>query len=242
MKDIETPITSLEKLNNDYLMLGIANLWNEPILAGQFAELTVTGSFLRKPFSIFNADDKEVFFLVKILGCASNKLTTYNVGDTLSALMPLGNSFDMSKASNPLLIGGGCGIAPLYLLAKQFKAQGISTNIIWGEKEGKTIPHKVVQQLQAVSSVEIFSEDGSVGRQGLVTEGLATKHDFIFSCGPKPMLKAIYEQSDVPIEVSLEEYMACGIGVCMGCVVELKDGSYQRVCKDGPVFKGNQLW
>ena len=242
MENITTKITTIDKLNDSYLLLGVANHWGTNIFAGQFAQLTLENSFLRKPFSIFDVTNTQILFLIKFLGKGTNRLCNYDIGKDISVLMPLGNFFEIDNATNPLLIGGGCGIAPIYLLAKQFKQKGIESTVVWGERFGETIPTNIIKMLQEVSKIKIFSEDGKIGEKGLVTKSINSDYDKIFTCGPKQMLKAVYEQAKVPVIISLEEYMACGIGVCMGCVVELKDGSYQRVCKDGPVFQGSQLW
>jgi dihydroorotate dehydrogenase electron transfer subunit len=244
MKDLETTITDIQQLSNDYYILSINNVWQDDILPGQFAEITINHAFLRRPFSIFAADKDQISFLIKIVGQATSSLSSSRPGDKLRILLPLGNNFSIDKSKKPLLIGGGCGIAPMIFLAKSFVAKGIKPLLFWGEKSIATVPEQLRNTLKDLCEVVYFTEDGSLGKQGLVTDTLAAikDNDMIFACGPTPMLKAVQQNSSLPAEFSLEAYMACGIGACMGCVIELKDSTFKRVCKDGPVFQGADLW
>jgi len=244
MENIETTITTITRFNEDYYLLSVKNLWQEKILPGQFAEITVKEVFLRKPFSVFDVTDKEVSFLIKIAGKGSRSLSSYLSGDKIYILMPLGNSFSLQNSKNPLLIGGGCGIAPMHFLSKHFSQKGIRPTLLWGEKTKSNIAQPVSEKIETFCDTTYYTEDGSFGLKGLVTSHLKemTDYDLVFACGPNPMLKAIHQTSELPSEFSLEAYMACGIGACMGCVIHLKDKTMKRVCKDGPIFKGDLLW
>ncbi len=243
MKQLSTKILRLDNLNEAYFVLSVANVWQEDILPGQFAQITVHETFLRKPFSIFDADRDQVRFLIKKVGQGSIALSKYLPGAEIEILLPLGNSFSLNNSKQPLLIAGGCGLAPVYFLAKKFKAQGLEPILVWGEKSGQIIPQQLIDELGKLCRVEIYTEAGDKGKKGLATAALTElKYDRIFACGPSPMLMAIQKQSPKPVELSLEAYMACGVGVCLGCVVQNKKGEYVRVCKDGPVFTGAELW
>lgn len=222
-----------------------------PILPGQFAEIRIDKSFttyLRRPFSIHDVDygQNTISFLVKQLGEGSGKLGTITSGETVNIVYPLGNGFRQPEGGKVLLVGGGCGVAPLLMLAKHLHKSGISVTTLMGGRNVEDILQP--EEYRKYGGVMITTDDGSAGEKGMVTEHSLFRgnlSDFcqVYTCGPEPMMKAvaaIAAGQGIPCQVSLENTMACGIGVCLCCVVETLDGN-KCVCTEGPVFDANYL-
>ena len=218
---------------------------------GQFANVRVDGSkktFLRRPFSIHDVDMYENNFslLIKKVGKGTDALGNVKLGETLNVVYPLGNSFTLRENGRCLLIGGGCGVAPLLFLSKCLAEKGNSLTILIGGKSSCDIILR--DTYSGLGKVLYMTEDGSLGEKGLVTghsffENKLPDFDNIYTCGPEPMMKAVAllaENNNIPCEVSLENTMACGFGVCLCCVTETKEGR-QCVCTDGPVFNTKKL-
>ncbi len=220
------------------------------ILPGQFVNILVPDTqktFLRRPISICDVDyDKhQLRFYIRIVGEGTEKLSTLQAGDMLNIIYPLGNSFTMDGIKNPLLIGGGCGIAPLLYLAKTFYCNNIRPTVLMGAQTAKSLSW--IDDFPAVADVHIITDDGSMGECGLVIDHSLiqniTQYDRIYTCGPEVMMKAVAKLADevhIPCEVSLENTMACGIGVCLCCVTETTQGN-RCVCTDGPIFDTHEL-
>jgi dihydroorotate dehydrogenase electron transfer subunit len=221
------------------------------MLPGQFCEVKVGKTpevYLRRPFSIHNVDynTNTLSLLIKAVGKGTIVLSGIEKGDVLNIVYPLGNGFSLTKEPNVLLVGGGCGVAPLLFLAQTFKTMGIKPVVLVGGRTSDDIPE--IEAYQAVAETYVATEDGSSGEKGLVTQHHIFKtrlSEFkrIYTCGPEAMMKAVAkvaEALDIPCEVSLENTMACGIGACLCCVTETKDG-HKCVCTDGPVFDSRDL-
>ena len=222
------------------------------IRPGQFAEILIHNNprvFLRRPFSILDVDyqKKEISFYVKVIGKGTQQLGEYKVGDTVNIIYPLGNSFNIPKETKEVLIvGGGSGIAPFILLGRELKKNNIKTTFLLGGRSKKDI--LLTDQFSEYGEVLATTEDGSFGEKGLVTQhsifnSSEFNFDKIFTCGPDPMMKAvgkIAQKKAVACEVSLENMMACGFGICLCCVTATNEGN-KRVCKEGPVFNVNYL-
>lgn len=219
-------------------------------LPGQFVQVLVKDSpstFLRRPFSIHEVDPERNTFrlLIQIKGEGTRHLSHVREGEKLNVLYPLGNSFTLPAGKNVLLIGGGCGVAPLLFLARWLKEQDVKVTILTGWKRKEDIFEKDAYLQCGV--VLMTTEDGSEGETGMVTNHsiLKTKlnFDWIYCCGPDPMMKAIAKISNeynINCEVSLENTMACGFGVCLCCITPTNHGN-QRVCVEGPVFSTKDL-
>ena len=219
-------------------------------LPGQFAELRVDNTpsvVLRRPISVhsFDAEKNEIGFLVQVVGDGTRWLASLKVGDKVNTLMPLGNGFTMptERGGRYLLVGGGVGSAPLYYLAEQLKKNGNDFVILIGARAAKDLYRR--DAYEALGRVEYTTEDGSLGEKGYVTNHtvLTEKFDGIFTCGPKPMMLAVAKyarENGIACEVSLENKMACGLGACLCCVEDTKEG-HKCVCTDGPVFSIDEL-
>ena len=221
------------------------------INAGQFVEVRTPDTahtFLRRPISIHdvNYEDNTISLLVKIAGNGTNLLSKLPIGAQLNLVYPLGNGFTLDAPyKKVLLAGGGVGIAPLLYLGKVLKDKGVEVEFLFGARNAEGL--LCLSDFEAIGKVNITTEDGSQGTKGLVINHKVmdsiTDFDTVTVCGPTPMMKAIAEicrKANVNCEVSLENKMACGIGVCLCCVTKTTEG-HRCVCSDGPVFNINQL-
>jgi dihydroorotate dehydrogenase electron transfer subunit len=245
-------VVSNIRLNAQHFVLELrCNEKLPSIMPGQFAEVRMDKSvttYLRRPFSIHYVDYEQntISFLVKQFGEGTAKLATIAIGEIINIVYPLGTGFAMPNAGKALLVGGGCGVAPLLMLAKHLAGKGIHITTLIGGRGADDILQ--AEKYQKFGDVLVSTEDGTIGEKGMVTshsliiEGL---QDFseVYTCGPEPMMKAIAAlaaKDGIPCQVSLENTMACGIGVCLCCVVETIEGN-KCVCTEGPVFDSNFL-
>ncbi len=217
---------------------------------GQFAELRIDGTpsvMLRRPISVhsFDAAKNEVGFLVQLVGDGTRWLGSLKVGDKVNTLMPLGNGFTLPECAGKkyLLVGGGVGSAPLYYLAQELKALGCDFTILIGARSAKDLYLR--EAYEALGRVFYTTEDASLGEKGYVTDHsvLAEGFDHIYTCGPKPMMLSVARyarEKGIGCDVSLENKMACGLGACLCCVEDTKEG-HKCVCTDGPVFSIDEL-
>ncbi len=207
---------------------------------GQFVDLRVEGAFLRRPISVSDCDGRSVTLIYRVGGGGTRWLSERRAGEALNALTGLGNGFDLSDAGEfPLLLGGGVGAAPLYWLARELRANGARVQAVLGFRTGAEVFCE--EEFRALGCrVAVATEDGSRGTKGFVTDVLPERYSAVFACGPSPMLRAVYRVVRAPAQFSLEERMGCGFGACMGCTCETKGGA-RRVCKDGPVFRKEEL-
>ncbi|MBP3227468.1 MAG: dihydroorotate dehydrogenase electron transfer subunit [Bacteroidaceae bacterium] len=215
---------------------------------GQFANVRVAGSpatFLRRPVSIHDYDGAAtVQLLVHAVGDGTRRLCELQVGERLDCVLPLGRGFTLPDTPlRALLVGGGVGVAPLYLLGVELVRRGCDVTFLLGGKTEADILRR--EAFEAVGRVCLTTEDGSAGTRGFVTHSpaMGERYDFIYTCGPKPMMQAVgraARQSGTPCEVSLENMMACGLGACLCCVEKTTTGN-RCVCTDGPVFNTQEL-
>lgn len=212
---------------------------------GEFVQLRIPGFFLRRPFSLCDRDERYLTLMYKVVGEGTKALSALPLGTPLDVLTGLGRGFDPDACrSDALLLGGGLGAAPLYLLAKELKARGRKVTVVLGFNRSSEVILEAQFRLLC-DRVALATLDGSVGYKGFVTDAIARMqpaYDYFYTCGPMPMMKAVCTALDAPGEVSLEERMGCGAGFCYGCTVRTAAGP-RRVCADGPVFKKEDiLW
>ncbi len=209
---------------------------------GQFINIKLDGMYLRRPISVCTADDKSVTIIYKVVGHGTEQMSKMTCG-VLDVLTGLGNGYDISKSGDkPLLLGGGVGVPPLYMLAEELIKEGKDVTVILGfNKEEEIFYEKEFAALGA--KVYVTTADGSYGTKGFVTDVMQhLDYTHFFTCGPEPMLKAVYKASKTSGQLSFEERMGCGFGACMGCSCKTLTG-YKRICKDGPVMmKEEILW
>jgi dihydroorotate dehydrogenase electron transfer subunit len=244
-------VESYEWLNDSSYVI---NLQADTDLAtvdpGNFAEVEVPNAsdvFLRRPLSVLDVDydNRILSFYIKIIGKGTKRLGAYNKGDVINVIYPLGNSFQANGSKSVLIVGGGSGIAPFILLARELQKKGIKTTFLFGARTANEIV--LTEEFGKYGDILVTTEDGSLGEKGLVTQHSVFKDDLpfdkIYTCGPDPMMKAvarIAKEKDVPCDVSLENMMACGFGACLCCVTETTTGN-RCVCTEGPVFDINEL-
>lgn len=209
---------------------------------GQFINIQIDGLFLRRPISICDYDKDTITIIYKVVGKGTEVLSKAQENDTFDVLTGLGNGYTIyDEVKAPLLVGGGVGIPPLYGLCRALKEKGIKSKVILGFNTAKEVFYK--EEFEALGAkVYVATADGSMGVKGFVTDALKVVGDFdyFYSCGPEPMLKALYNACDIDGELSFEERMGCGFGACMGCSCKTKYGN-KRICKEGPVLKKEEI-
>lgn len=250
---IDLRVVSREVLGDRFVLLKCTNPVAPlpPMMPGQFAQLRVDGSketFLRRPISINYVDTRtnQIWFLIQLVGNGSRALGRLAEGDTLNALLPLGNGFSMpvSSGQRHLLVGGGVGTAPLLYMGAQMNLMGMRPTFLLGARTKDMLLQQ--DDFERVGEVYVTTEDGSAGETGFVTQHSILhdrKFDRISVCGPSPMMKAVARyarQNGIPCEVSLENMMACGLGACLCCVEKTVRGNV-CVCTEGPVFDIKEL-
>lgn len=211
---------------------------------GQFVNVELPGLYLRRPISVCDVEGDTLTLVYKAVGAGTEQMSNLQSGKTLDVLTGLGNGYNLDKCGErPLLLAGGVGAPPLYLLAKRLIEAGKPPKVVLGFNTKTEIFFE--DEFRALGcEVYITTADGSAGIRGFVTDALpgCGAYDYTFACGPEPMLKAVYDASGTDGQYSFERRMGCGFGACMGCSIETEIGP-KRVCKDGPVFeKGEIIW
>ena len=208
---------------------------------GQFVNIKVDGLYLRRPISVCDYDESTITLIYKVVGAGTQIMSTKVSGETFDILVGLGNGYNTDKSGeNPLLIGGGVGVPPMYGLCKKLVAEGKKPTVILGFNTADEIFYK--EEFEALgATVYVTTVDGSVGTKGFVTDVMKNlEYSYFFTCGPMPMFKAIENTATTSGQYSFEERMGCGFGACMGCSCKTKYGN-KRICKDGPVLEREEI-
>ena len=243
MKQSIFNILSNEALTDSVYKMTLAGDTSAITAAGQFVNIQLEGKFLRRPISVCDYDNETLTIVYKVVGKGTEQMSVMTAGEKLDILTGLGNGYDLSLSGDkPVLLGGGVGVPPMYNLAKKLISQGKDVTVILGfntksevfyEEEFKALGCKVI----------VATADGSHGVKGFATTPLADlDYTYFYTCGPEPMLKAVYKATNTSGQMSFEERMGCGFGACMGCSCKTLTG-YKRICKEGPVMKKEEiLW
>ena len=212
----------------------------EGICPGQFVEIAVPGCYLRRPLSVSDVEGNLLTVIYKTVGEGTARMVQMQEGEELDILTGLGNGYDLTKAGKDvLLIGGGVGVPPLIYAAKKLREAGKKVRVVMGfNTQSEVFAEETFVALGC--EVAICTMDGSYGTKGVVTDLLQEPVPFYYACGPIPMLKALTRTIGTNGQISMEERMGCGVGICMGCTIETKDG-FKRVCKEGAVFNAEIL-
>ena len=264
MKDSRLTVQYNNKLSGGVYHMSLAGDCSEIKRPGQFIDILIDDFYLRRPISIFDHDDEHVEILYRVVGRGTDALAAKTPGDELDVLLPLGNGFDADKCGNQnLLVAGGIGMPPIHELAKQFMAanpvrsdggsENVNFRVLLGFRSSQDMFGLDAFRSLGIEPI-VATEDGSFGIKGLVTDVMdmmkgstgteGFDYDYVFCCGPEPMLKAVYETAAesgvVSGQFSFEERMGCGFGACMGCSCETKYG-YKRICRDGPILTMDEI-
>jgi len=244
MKEVTLRIVSQTRVARDVYRMILAGDTTAVTAAGQFINIKLDGLYLRRPISVCDWEPEELTIIYKVVGKGTAQMAALPDGTELSVLTGLGNGYDLGKSgSRPLLIGGGVGVPPLYLAAKLLQNEGKTVTAVLGFNTAEDVFYADEFRALGVRTL-VTTADGSVGTRGFVTDALADVGDYsyVFTCGPEPMLKAVYGAVNTDGQFSFEERMGCGFGACMGCTCKTKYGN-KRICTDGPVlYKEEIVW
>ena len=215
----------------------------EGIRCGQFVNIKLEGLYLRRPISVCDVEGDVLTIIYKVVGRGTELMADITPGAELDLLTGLGNGYDLSKAGDkPLLLGGGVGVPPMYKLCRELVAMGKSVTVILGFNTAEEVFYS--KEFEALGAkVIVATADGSMGIKGFVTTAMdGVDYSYFYTCGPEPMLKAVYKATTTSGQMSFEERMGCGFGACMGCSCKTLTG-YKRICKEGPVMEKEEiLW
>lgn len=230
------------EIANGIFKIAVERLKGDMPIPGQFMMLRTAAvePFLSRPISIHDADEERLYFVFEARGLGTRNLSSVQKGDEIEILGPLGNGFDIDNIKGKAaVVAGGLGIAPMNYLIKSLKNCEIDLYAGF-----RSEVYGVDEVSGYVGNVYIATEDGSFGAKGYVTEVLKGLHyDVVLCCGPELMMKSVVEicrMKDIPVYISMEKHMACGVGACLVCTCKTNKGN-KRTCKDGPVFSGGDV-
>ena len=246
MQDTLATIESIESVSKSYRRMKLRVDW-DAFTPGQFVMVRVPDdvAFIRRPFGIVGLEGGILEICFKVIGGGTEALANAKPGDRISVLGPLGKGFEIAEAQKHVLVAGGYGIAPIVGLVRQLIAQGAACVVGYGAASAEHLLY--FDELRAMDcDLRITTEDGSEGTKGLITDVLETELDdaALYCCGPDGLMKAVAKLGDkngIFTQVSMDRYMACGMGLCLGCVCESVDGRNLRACKEGPVFDASMI-
>ncbi len=240
MKDIVFKILSNKIIAANTYEMVLAGDISDITAAGQFVNIKLDGFYLRRPISVCNAEDGKLTLIYKAVGKGTEYMASLTEGAELTVLTGLGNGYDLSLSGDkPLLIGGGAGVPPMFMAAKRLIEAGKSVTVIMGFGRADEVFYK--EEFESIGAeVRITTVDGSCGVRGFVTDAMPEEYTYFYTCGPEPMLKAVYDKSATGGQFSFEERMGCGFGACMGCTCKTKYGN-KRICRDGPVLTKEEI-
>ncbi|MBQ9099059.1 MAG: dihydroorotate dehydrogenase electron transfer subunit [Clostridia bacterium] len=235
-------ITKNVALTADVYKMELAGDTSAITAPGQFVNIKLEGKFLRRPISVCDSTAGLLTIIYKVVGEGTAQMAKMTVGQRLDVLTGLGNGYDLTTAGDhPVLLGGGVGVPPLYMLAKQLIAAGKKVSVVLGFNKASEVFY--AQEFAALGAdVTVTTVDGTMGVKGFVTDALPADYTYFYTCGPEPMLKAVYRATNTSGQMSFEERMGCGFGACMGCSCKTITG-FKRICKEGPVMRKEEiLW
>ena len=242
MKQSIFEIVSNEALTDSVYKMVLSGDTSAITASGQFVNIQLTGKFLRRPISVCDYDAATLTIVYKVVGHGTAQMSGMGAGEKLDILTGLGNGYDLTvSGDHPVLLGGGVGVPPMYNLAKKLRAEGKNVSVILGFNTKSEIFYE--EAFRALGcEVTVTTVDGSYGKKGFVTDALPENYTYFYTCGPEPMLKAVYRATNTSGQMSFEERMGCGFGACMGCSCKTLTG-YKRICKEGPVMRKEEiLW
>jgi len=240
MKNSIFTITKNEKLTDNVYLMELRGDC-EGIRCGQFVNIKLEGLYLRRPISVCDCEGDTLTIIYKVVGKGTEQMSEMKEGESLDLLTGLGNGYNTARSGEiPLLLGGGVGVPPLYMLCKKLIAEGKKPTVILGFNKADEVFYE--NEFKALGAdVIVATADGSYGVKGFVTNAMeGLEYTYFFTCGPEPMLKAVYNATTTSGQMSFEERMGCGFGACMGCSCKTITG-YKRICKEGPVMRKEEI-
>ncbi|MBO5136592.1 MAG: dihydroorotate dehydrogenase electron transfer subunit [Clostridia bacterium] len=243
MKQSEFIITLNQPIAKDVYKMRLLGDTSDITKAGQFVNIKLEGFYLRRPISVCDIDRDALTIIYKVVGQGTDLMAKMNVRDTLDVLTGLGNGYDLSMSGDkPLLLGGGVGVPPLYYLAKKLIEEGKEVTAVLGFNTADEVFCEQDFKDLGVKTI-VTTVDGSYGVKGFVTDAIKDMdYTYFYTCGPEPMLKAVFNATKTSGQFSFEKRMGCGFGACMGCSCKTITGN-KRICKEGPVLvKEDIIW
>ncbi len=242
MKNHLLTVTENTRIAENVWKMALENPALEEQKPGQFVNIRLDGLYLRRPISVYDSEPGKLAVIYKTVGKGTLQMAGMKPGATLDVLTGLGNGYDLTKAGDrPLLLGGGAGVPPLVLLARKLREAGKEVTAVLGFNRKAEIFGEMDFRNLGCTTV-IATADGSRGVKGFVTDALPEEYSYFYTCGPEPMLKAVYRAAKTSGQFSFEERMGCGFGACMGCSCKTITG-YKRICREGPVLEKEEiLW
>ena len=241
MEQVRFEIIRNERLTESVFEMKLQGSMQDLPEPGQFVNIALDGHFLRRPISVCHAEPGLLTLIYKVVGSGTEQMASFTPGQQLDVLCGLGHGYDLSKAADrPLLIGGGVGVPPLYYLCEKLLETGKDVTVILGFNSKSEIFYE--KEFKALGAqVLVTTVDGSYGIRGFVTDAMKDlDYSFFYTCGPMPMLKAVYRCTNTSGEFSFEERMGCGFGACMGCSCKTVSGT-KRICREGPVLTKEEI-
>ena len=243
MKDSIFFVTENKQIAENIYKMRLLGDTSDITKPGQFVNIKIDGKFLRRPISVCDIEGDALTVIYKVVGEGTEALSKKAVRETLEILTGLGNGYDTLVSGNsPILLGGGVGVPPMYYLCKKLIGEGKSVTVILGFNKKEEV--FLENEFKALGAKTIVATaDGSYGEKGFVTDVLEKcNYSYFYTCGPEPMLKAVYDKAKTDGQFSFEKRMGCGFGACMGCSCKTITGN-KRICKEGPVLtKGDIIW
>ena len=241
MKEVNYTLESNRKIAKDIYEMVLTGDNSAITRPGKFVNLLIDGCYLRRPLSVCNVEDDRLTLIYKVVGKGTEILSQAEPGAVFDTLTGLGNGFDVTRAGGyPLLVGGGVGVPPMYLLCRRLIENGAKPTVVLGFNTADDVFYR--ERFEALGAeVRVTTADGSVGTRGFVTDEVKRlMYTYFYACGPMPMFRALDQVVTTSGEYSFEERMGCGFGACMGCSCKTKYGT-KRICVDGPVLRREEV-
>ena len=212
----------------------------EEMKPGQFVNIRLDGLYLRRPISVCESEAGSLTIIYKVVGKGTEQMSRMKEREKLDVLTGLGNGYDLSKAGDrPLLLGGGVGVPPRVMLARKLREQGKDVTAVLGFNTMEEVFGQAAFEIMGVNTI-VTTADGTFGTKGFVTDAMPEDYSYFYTCGPEPMLKAVYRKTKTSGQFSFEERMGCGFGACMGCSCKTITGN-KRICREGPVLEKEEI-
>lgn len=241
MKQSIFKITSNEKIARDIFKMTLAGDTSAITAPGQFVNIKLDGFFLRRPISVCDCVGENLTLIYKTVGNGTERISRMAAGDELDLLTGLGNGYNTKiSGGSPLLVGGGVGVPPMYMLCRELISEGKNVTVVLGFNSKDDVFYE--NEFRALGAdVHIATADGTYGIKGFVTDVIKDmQYTFFYTCGPEPMFRAMHKIMKTPGQYSFEERMGCGFGACMGCSCKTLTGN-KRICKEGPVMESEEI-